>query len=513
MRRSTSPALVGTVTVALSLAMAACSAGSGSTPGSSTGTPNGSEAGPSSQALAVGLVLEPTSLDFTKADGAAIAQAMLTNVYEGLVKIDQDGKIVPALATAWTLSPDRTTYTFDLTDKAKFTNGAPFTAQDAVFSIERVKTAWTPSVAKAMNVVTSAKALSPTKLEVKLAKPSNDWLYRMTTRIGAMFSTTGVADLATKPVGTGPYTLKDWKRGDSLTLTRNENYWGAKPHFQTATLKYIKDANALNNALLSGTINVIGVVTAPEALGQFTGNEKYQVIEGTTNGEVVLAMNNARPPFNDKRVRQAARHAIDHAALLKTCWGDKGTLIGSMVPPTDPWYEDLTGVAPYDAEQAKSLLTQAGQPNPVVRLRVPVVPYATSCGQVVKSQLEAVGFKVTMDQLEFPKWLSDVFKNSDYELSIVAHVEGHDLRNVFGNPDYYIHYKNPALDAVLAAADSGPEDQQTAKMKEAARMISEDAASDWLFLLPNLMVAEKDITGLPTNAVGDALNLTNIGRS
>ncbi|MBK7723031.1 MAG: ABC transporter substrate-binding protein [Austwickia sp.] len=509
MRRSTSSVLAGTVTVAISLALAACSAGSGSTPSSASSGASGAGA----QGLAVGLVLEPTSLDFTKADGAAISQAMLTNVYEGLVKTDQQGKIVPALATSWEVSPDRTTYTFELTDSAKFTNGQPFTADDAVFSINRVKTEWTPSVAKAMQVVASAKALSPTRLEVKLSKPSNDWLYRMTTRIGAMFSRTGVANLATTPVGTGPYTLKEWKRGDSLTLTRNENYWGAKPYFQNVTLKYIKDANALNNALLSGTINVIGVVTAPEALGQFSGNEKYQVIEGTTNGEVVLSMNNARAPFNNPLVRQAARHAIDHAALVKTCWGGKGTLIGSMVPPTDPWYEDLTGVAPYDVAKAKALLSQAKLPNPAVRLRVPVVPYATSCGQVVKSQLEGAGFTVTMDQLEFPTWLSDVFKNGDYEMSIVAHVEGRDLRNVFGNPDYYIHYTNPALQAVLAAADSGPEDQQVAKMREAARLISQDAASDWLFLLPNLMVAEKNITGLPTNAVTDALDLTRIGRS
>lgn len=512
MRRFAS-ALAGTATIAVTLTMGACSAGSGTAPAASGSGGSVGSGGAGSDALAVGLVLEPTSLDFTKADGAAISQVMLTNVYEGLVKIDQQGKIVPGLATKWTLSPDRTTYIFDLTDKAKFTNGAPFTAEDAVFSINRVKSEWTPSVATAMTVVASARAVSPTQLEVKLTKPSNDWLYRMTTRIGAMFSRTGVDALATKPVGTGPYTLKEWKRGDSVTLTRNEEYWGTKPHFQNVTLKYIKDPNALNNALLSGTIDVIGVVTAPEALGQFTGKDQFQIIEGTTNGEVVLSMNNARAPFNSVAVRRAARHAIDHAALVKTCWGGKGKLIGSMVPPTDPWYEDLTGVASYDVAKAKALLAQSGTPAPAVRLRVPVVPYATSCGQVVKSQLEAAGFKVTMDQLEFPKWLSDVFKNGDYEMSIVAHVEGRDLRNVFGNPDYYIHYKNPALDKILAEADAGPEDQQTARMTEAARLISENAASDWLFLLPNLMVAEKDITGLPTNAVTDALDLTSIGRS
>lgn len=493
------------VGVAASLVLAACSAGS---------TGQDQTSGTATDSLAIGLAAEPANLDFTKTDGAAIAEALLTNVYEGLVKVDQEGKIVPALATSWEVSADRKTYTFQLTDTAKFTNGAPFTADDAVFSINRVKTDWVPSVKNAMDVVASAKAVSPTTLEVTLKQPSNDWLYRMTTRVGAMFSRTGVGALATTPVGTGPYQLKEWKRGDSITLTRNEDYWGTAPHFQNVTLKYIKDPNALNNALLSGTINVIGVVTAPEALGRFTGNDKYQIIEGTTNGEVVLSMNNARAPFTNKLVRQAVRHAIDRPALLKTCWGDKGTMIGSMVPPTDPWYEDLTDIAPYDVAKAKALLTEAGTPAPAVRLRVPTLPYAVSCGQVVKSQLETAGFKVTLDQLEFPAtWLSDVFTGGDYEMSIVAHVEGRDLPTVFGNPAYYLHVRNPQLQALLAKADSGPLEEQDAVMKEAARLISTEANADWLFLLPNLMVAEQGITGLPANRISDALDVTALGRS
>ncbi|MGN6524223.1 MAG: ABC transporter substrate-binding protein, partial [Actinomycetes bacterium] len=203
------------------LTLTACSAGSSSNPsatGNGGGTSGsaaasgstGGSSGPSNDAIAIGLVLEPASLDFTTTDGAAIPQALLDNVYEGLVKLDQDGKIVPDLAKSWTVSPDRKTYTFDLVDNATFTNGAKFTADDAAFSINRVKTDWTISLKAAMDVVESAKADSPTKLVVTLKQPSNDWLYRMTTRIGAMFSKTGVDKLATDPVGTGPYKLDKW---------------------------------------------------------------------------------------------------------------------------------------------------------------------------------------------------------------------------------------------------------------------------------------------------------------
>ncbi|GAA3595057.1 ABC transporter substrate-binding protein [Kribbella ginsengisoli] len=495
-------ALLGAALLAASAA--ACSAGSGTTPGSSPG---------GDQSLAVGLVAEPASLDFTTTDGAAIPQVLLGNVYNGLVKQDETGKIVPDLAKSWTVSPDRKTYTFTLVDNAKFTNGAAFTAADAVFSINRVKTAWTTSLKSAMDVVSAAKAVSPTELQVTLSAPSNGWLFRMTTRVGAMFSQTGIDKLATDPVGTGPYKFGSWKRGDSIVLQRNDGYWGTKPFFNQVTLKYFKDPTALNNALLTGTINVIGTVQAPEALTQFTSNSKYQVIEGTTNGEVVLSFNNSRPVFKDIRVRQAIRQAIDHKALLDTCFAGRGKLIGSMVPPTDPWYEDLTGVAPYDKAKATAALKAAGAAGATLRLRLPTLPYATSCGQVVKSQLEQVGLKVTIDQLEFPAaWLTTVFKNADYDMSIIAHVEPRDLGAVF-NAKYYTRYDDPTLVSLLASADSGDEAAQVDNMKKAARRISEQAAADWLFLLPNLVVADKNLTGLPTNAITESFDLSRLARS
>lgn len=499
------------VATASVLALTACNAGSSST--GSSGSATGSGGGASGQSVAIGLVLEPTSMDFTRSDGAAIAQALLGNVYEGLVKVDEKGAIQPSLATSWTVSPDRRTYTFDLVQGARFSNGAPLTADDVVFSINRVKTDWAVAVKRSMDVVSSATALSPTKVQVTLSRPSNSWLYAMTTRVGAVFSRTGVAELATTPVGTGPYTLGEWRRGDAIVLRRNDAYHGAKPYFGQVTLRYIKDAAALNNALLSGTIDVIGTVQSPESLQQFTTDDRYRVIEGTTNGEVMLTMNTSRPLLKDRAVRQAIRQAIDHRSLLQTCWAGHGTLLGAMVPPTDPWYQDLTGVAPFDRAKATQALKDAGAAGRTLRLRLPAAPYATTCGQVVKSDLEQAGLKVTIDQMDFPTWLSDVFKGADYDLTIVAHVEPRDIGRMFGNPDYYTRYDNKAVQAELAAADAGTEAQQVEHMKEVARLTAEDAASDVLFLMPNLVVADKDIQGLPTNAVGETLDLAHLSRS
>ena len=240
-------------------------------------TPPGTASGPAPSEpspRAIGFTAEPANLDFTTTDGAAIPEALLVNVYEGLVKIDQTtGEIVPLLAESWAVSDAGRTYDFMLREGVTFSNGEEFTADDVKFSIERVQSDdWTISLKSGMDVVESVEVVSPTHARVVLAEPSNGWLFRMTTRIGAMFDPSGVDDLANQPVGTGPYVLEEWNRGDSLVLTANEKYWGEPPAIETVTLRYFGDPSAANNALLTGDIDVIGTVQAPESLDQFAGD-------------------------------------------------------------------------------------------------------------------------------------------------------------------------------------------------------------------------------------------------
>jgi peptide/nickel transport system substrate-binding protein len=485
----------------LLLATAACGGGGGGSKGGS----NGGQAA----SLAVGFVAEPANLDFTSTEGAAIPQALLVNVYEGLVKLDQDGKIQPLLAEKWDVSADRKTYTFTLRKGVTFTNGAPFTADDVIFSLDRVKKDWQLKIKAQLDVVDRVEKEDESTVIVTLKHPSNGFLYSMATRLGAMFSRSGVADLANKPVGTGPYQLGSWKRGDSILLAANPKYWGAKPKLPAVTLKYFKDATAMNNALLTSGIDVISSVQAPESLQQFADPNRFETVEGTTNGEVVLSLNNGRPPFNDKKVRQAVRYAIDHKALLDTAWAGRGQLIGSMVPPTDPWYEDRTGDYPFNVAKAKELL---GGKTYNVKMRIPNLPYAVAGAQVVKSQLAQVGITADIEPLEFPaRWLDVVFKQGDYDMSIINHVEPRDM-GIFADKSYYFRYDNPEYGKLLAAADQGTEQEQTDDLKKAAKLLSDDAAADWLFLFPNLIVAKKGVTGLPKNGIAEAFDFTALAK-
>ena len=489
------------ISATLALGLTGCSAGSS--------TSGGASAGAARDSASVGFAAEPANLDFSATDGAAIPQVLLVNVYEGLVRLDADGKIQPQLAKAWTVSDDRKTYDFQLQSGAKFSNGDAFDAAAVKFSIERVKSAaWKISLKKYMDVVDRVEIVSPTEVKVTLTRPSNDWLFRMTTRIGAMFSPTGVADLANAPVGTGPYTMQKWTRGDSITLARRDDYWGRKPALKTVTFKYFKDANAANNALLTGGIDAIVGLQSPDSVPQFKADSKLQVIVGSSNGELVLSLNNATGPFKDKRVRQAVNHAIDRKALLQAAAAGYGTLIGSMVPPTDPWYEDLANAYPYDPEKAKALLAEAGVGGLTVRFRVPNLPYAVAAAQLVKSDLAKAGVTANIDVLEFPaRWLDVVFQKHDYDMSIISHVEARDIAT-FADPKYYWGYDNRGVQQLTQEADAGTEQDQVTKLKQVARTLSDDAVCDWLYLGANLDVAKKGLGGIPQNLIGEAFDVT-----
>lgn len=492
------------VVMAGSLALTACSAGSGG------GSADGTEA---KTGVTLALTGEPVNLDFTTTAGAAIPQALMSNVYEGLVEIDQDGEIQPLLAESWELSNGNKTYTFKLREGATFSNGEAFTADDVKFSIERVKSdAWVSSLKKKMDIVDSVKVNSDTEVAITLKKPSNAWLFDMGTLVGAIFDPSGVEDLANKAIGTGPYAIDAWNRGQSIDFVTRDDYWGEKPAVETATLRYFADAVATTNALQSGDVDVVYNMQSPELLSRFESDPKYQVLDGTSNGEIILSMNNKKAPFDDKRVRQAVMYAIDRQAVIDTAWNGYGTKVGGPVPTTDPYYEDLNDVYPHDPAKAKALLKDAGVENLNITFTVPTRPYATAVSEIVVSQLADVGINAKIESAEFPAvWLDEVFTKKDYQMSVVLAVESRDVLAMFNNPDYYLGYDNSKIKDIAAQADAADEAGYVSGMKEVVRTIVDDAAADTLFIFPNIVVADANVTGIPANSVTEALDLTNLG--
>ncbi|MFT3832058.1 MAG: ABC transporter substrate-binding protein [Micropruina sp.] len=467
--------------------------------------------------LAVGATLEPPTMNPSSSSAASIPQVLLYNVYETLVKMNPEGKLVPLLAQTWDVSKDRTVYTFRLNPAAHFASGKPVTAQAVVTSFNRIKTesGIVSSLVDQMAVVKSTEAVDDHTVKVTLNHPSNLWLYDISSTVGIIYDPAGLATLDTTPAGSGPFALQSWNKGQCVVLGPNRSYWGTPPRLDSVTFRYFLDPNAMNAAMLAGDIDVISNLQAPDALDQFGDPSRFTVIDGTTTGEVVLALNNARPAFKDVRVRKAISMAIDKRSLLDNVWNGKGTLIGSMAVPTDPWYEDLTSINGYDPSAAKKLLADAKATNLSLKLRVPTTAYATKSAQFVESALRQVGVKVTVEELDFTTWLNEVHGSGkdhpggNYDMSIVAHVEARDLRR-FTDPNYYFHYDNPTYDKQFEAADEATADELVPMMRKAVRTLAQDAAAVWLFALPNLVITKNTVTGVPQNAAALSFDLTTI---
>ena len=461
--------------------------------------------------LVIGATAPPAALDPSTNSGAAISQALLYNVYETLVKIDSDGKIVPLLATSWNESEDGLTYTFTLQPKATFASGAALDAEAVKTSLDRVKNdeAVLATLKSQLGAMESVTVQDPSTIVVKLARRDNDWLYYAAQTAGIIYDPSRIDSLDTAPAGSGPFVFESWSEGNPMVLVRNESYWGTPTVFESVTFKYFADPTAENAAMSSGDLDVISNLQAPQSISQFEDPERYTILNGTSMGEVVLGFNHQREVFSDVRVRQAINYAINRADLLQTVMAGYGTLIGSMVAPTDPWYEDLSDTYGYDPEMARKLLAEAGYGEGLsLSLRPANLPYAVSAATFIASQLAQVGITVNPDPLDFPsRWIDEVMTKSNYDMTIVSHTEGRDIEK-WANPEYYWHYDNAEFRELVTEAKTGPADEQAEKMKQAARILADDAAADFLFSMANLVVLRSGISGISENLTSESMDLT-----
>lgn len=501
-----------TVTALAAVALAACSAGS-SDPGSPGASATTSEAGGSGDpdaTLRLGLAAVPASLDFTTAGGAAIFQALVGNVYEGLVRIDQNGEIQPLLATEWSAGEDGLSYTFTLREGVTFHDGAEFTAESVKFSLERLDE-WSANTPGNLASIDHVEVDSPTQATVVLSEPDADALFWLAGPLGAIFDPDSVDSLATEANGTGPFVFDSYDQGVEMVLTRNDDYWGEPAGIAGAELTYFADASAAANALRTGGVDALYQAEAYDQIAVFESDEGFTVTTGTTQGVVVMALNASRDELSDVRVRQAISHAIDKEAVLAAATSGYGTVLGGPTVPTDPYYVDTSGTYAYDPEAASTLLEEAGASDLSLTFTVPNRPYAQAIAQVVQSDLAEVGITVTLEQQEFPAvWVEQTMTNQDFDLSVTNHVEPRNLTN-YANPDYYWNYDDAGTRDLFAQAKAALDDADYVEsMEAAAAEIVADAASVWLYNPPNVVVTRSGVDGLPENYLGVGIELAGV---
>jgi peptide/nickel transport system substrate-binding protein len=266
----------------------------------------------------IAMQLEPPSLDPTTGGAAAaIRSVTYGNIFEGLTKIDRDGAVQPLLASSWDISPDGLTYTFHLQQGVKFSDGAALTADDVKYSLDTARAEASVNAQKQLFAkIASVDVVDPGTVKVTLSGPQGEFLYNMGWGDAVIVSQKNAATNGTNPVGTGPYKLGEWVKGDHLTLVANPDYWGAKPTIQNATIKFISDPAAAVASILAGDVDLFGGFPAPEALDQIKADDRFQVVVGSSQGETVLAMNNGKAPLDNIKIREAVAHALDRQAII-----------------------------------------------------------------------------------------------------------------------------------------------------------------------------------------------------
>ncbi|MFT4051830.1 MAG: ABC transporter substrate-binding protein [Microbacterium sp.] len=489
------------VLAAGALLLSACAGGTTSSP-TTTGTPD------PDASVDVRLVLEPTNLDIRETSGAALDQILIDNVYQGLVSRTPDQEIVDTLASSHTISDDGLTYTFTLREGVTFHDGQELTPEDVVWSLQQVKdNASYVDSARLANV--SSITADGQDIVLTLSAPDSTLLWHLTGRAGLVLKEGDTIDRQTEANGTGPFILTDWKQGDSITLARNDTYWGEQAQVAEVVLDIIPDTQAALTAALAGELDVVTGFDAT-LKDQIEENGDFSLVLGASTDKGTLAMNSTTGALADIRVRQAIRQAIDHDAIVEAL-GAGQTQYGP-IPELDPGYEDLSDTAPFDPDAAKELLAEAGAEDLTLTLTIPSF-YGTTVSQILVSNLNDVGITLKVDAVEFSTWLNDVYINHDYELSFVLHTESRDFEN-WANPDYYFTYDNAEVQELYAASVAATDDEEAADyLAQAARIVAEDQAADWLYNGASVVAVGTDITGFPSVNVNERMNLAELTKN
>lgn len=430
--------------------------------------------------LNVALTGNPTTMDPATA-GVYTSLQVLDNIFNKLITMDEAGKFVPDLASAWKQN-DPLTYTFDLVSNATFHNGEKFTAADVKYTFERIANPKTASsYASAYTSIKTIEVKSSTQVIFHLKTPFAPLLTNLAQN-GEIVNQKAVesSDSARNPVGTGPFMFVEWIQGDHVTLKKNPNYFvSGKPFLDQINFKFLAVDQSRIAALQSGQLDWIDAIP----LNQLTALKKNSSYTYATSAQAgipdFLAMNTSRAPFNSKALREAVAAAVDRKEILDIAYFGAGEPGYMEVPSGSKWYG---GTPPNqsgpDLTLAKQKMVEAGYPDglTVTYLSLPQYPELQKTGVVLRDQLKKIGITVELQQLEVTVWFGRYAK-SDYQMTSAYWSGTIDPDNFYstqlktGAANNATKYSNPAVDALITKARAATDDSTRNTMYDQIRRI------------------------------------------
>ncbi|WP_411676038.1 ABC transporter substrate-binding protein [Caproicibacter sp.] len=490
------------LTAAVLLPLAACGSGGEASSSSSSAAPTSSSA-QSSQAsggeFVFGMQTQPDHLDPFLA-ATADTRSILFNIFEGLVKPDKDGNLIPAVAQSYEMSKDATSYTFHIRKGIQFHNGNPVTADDVKYSLD---TAAGLSGGKLLVAdlakIKSVEIKDASTVVVYLKQADYEFLPYLTSAIVPK----GYTEQDTHPIGTGPFEFESYSPQQSLILKKNPDYWQkGLPKLDKVTFKLESDSNALLMDLQGGSVD--GASIANNVASQIGSG--FRLIQANSNSVQMLGLNNSRKPFDDVKVRQAVSYALNPNEIISAVNFGKAVRAGTpVIPGLKKYFDDsLTHAYDQNTQKAKQLLSEAGYPNGFsMAITVPSnYTVHVDTAQVMVSELKKAGVTATIHQVDFATWLSEVYTQRNYEATVIS-VDGTTLspRSYLGRylsdaSNNFVNYKSPEFDSVYKQAENEPdEDKRVELYKQAQEILSKDAASVYIQDIANLNVLRDEFSG------------------
>lgn len=393
--------------VGATLVIAALVAGCGGSDGSSDANSSGNNSSADVKVggtLRFGLESEPETLnppyEFQWQESFITPQ-----INETLFQVDSEGGIEPKLATKWQESDDHLTWTISLRKGVKFTNGAPLTADDVVFTIEKILDG--PYYAESYEQIKKAKAANPTTVVIELDEPMPALLANFALFTSGIvpkdFGGASEEEFSQNPVGTGPFVLASWRHGRNLTLTKNPDYWNPKqPLLDEIVYTVTTSETARVAQLRGGDIDMTRVSPIGVKAGLSEAPE-VEFLEAAGQQTNFLNLNSNWPPFNDPRLRAAANLALDREGINQAASDGKGTFGAGYLPPPINYFDPSLQPPDRDLSEAKKLVEEAVEdgvdPSFVLKFSN-FSEFFTITAQIVQQNLEEVGFDVQVEQLD-----------------------------------------------------------------------------------------------------------------
>ena len=474
--------------------------------GCSDGTGESSEDNSSKEptyggSVVVGIQQDFDSLDPHKATAAGTKE-VLFNIFEGLVKPDENGNLICAVASDYTVSDDGLVYTFTLRDNVKFHNGNAVTAEDVKYSLERASGLLdgTPLISS-LKVLKSVDIVDAKTVQVTVGSANTELIYSF---VAAIIPKGSGEDATANPVGTGPFSYVSYKPQEGMVVAKNADYWQeGLPYLDEVTFKIVNSADTALLELQGGTIQVYAYLTDSQAS---TLQNSHQVIASASNVVQALFLNNAVKPLDDVRVRQAILYALDKDEINLFVGGGNGALISSaMLPTLKDYYVDLNGTYGNtdNQEKAKELLAAAGYPNGFdLEITIPSnYEFHMQTGEVIVEQLKAVGINAKIQAVEWGTWLEQAYNGRNYQATISGITSdltpGYLLTRFQTNSSKnFINFANAEYDEIYLKAEAALDLTEKANYyKQLQTILVDEAATAFLQAPANQTAIDKALGG------------------